>query len=368
MRRRALTLAAAGALLLAGCSAPQATPAPTAPQPSAEPDSAASAALAPVGEGTDLATGLAAPWSVARLDDGGVLVSERDTALIREIADDGGLREVGSIGAAAPSGEGGLLGIATLDDGDDRWLYSYATTADDNRIERRALTGAPGSHALGEPEEVLTGIAAAGTHNGGRIAFGPDGMLYATVGDAQSPGRAQDPESLNGKILRMQPDGSVPDDNPSDGSLVYSLGHRNPQGLDWDDDGTLWAAEFGQDTWDEVNRIEPGANYGWPEVEGAGGVEGFVDPVAAWPTDESSPSGLTVIDGTVFVAGLGGERLWTVQPDGSTRDFLVGGFGRIRDVLPGPDGTLWLLTNNTDGRGEPREGDDRLVQFELGEP
>ncbi|MEZ5189593.1 MAG: PQQ-dependent sugar dehydrogenase [Schumannella sp.] len=210
----------------------------------------------------------------------------------------------------------------------------------------------------------------------GRTAFGPDGMLYATTGDAGDPDSAQDESSLSGKILRMTPTGGVPDDNPFPGSLVYSLGHRNPQASPDTRTGQLWAAEFGQDTWDEFNRIEPGGNYGWPVVEGtaADGTAsaGYIDPWAQWPTDEASPSGLTYIDGTFFLAGLGGERLWAiyVDEDAGRADavaWYAGEYGRLRDVAPGPDGSLWILTNNTDGRGSPREGDDRILQVRLTE-
>ena len=171
--------------------------------------------------------------------------------------------------ASCTSGEGGLLGLAYLDDGAHRWLYAYETTDDDNRIIRIDVDDEAGARRA-SPRSCSSGLEKAGNHNGGRIAFGPDGMLYATVGDATNPDSAQDPASLNGKILRMTPTGDVPDDNPIAGSLVYSLGHRNPQGIAWDADGQLWAAEFGQDTWDEFNRIEPGGNYGWPVVEGIG--------------------------------------------------------------------------------------------------
>jgi|SRR5690625_4634726 len=230
---------------------------------------------------------------------------------------------------------------------------------------------------LAAPSDVATGLeapwsiafhdgTAAGNHNGGRIAFGPDGMLYVTTGDAGDPSHAQDPDSPAGKILRLTPDGEIPNDNPVDGSPVHSLGHRNPQGLDWADDGTLYASEFGQDTWDELNVIEPGGNYGWPEVEGIGGGE-FIDPVRQWRPAEASPSGLAVVDGSVVVASLRGERVWQVpigEPQRS-EDHLTGDHGRLRDVAEAPDGSLWILTNNTDGRGDPADGDDRVLRVPI---
>jgi glucose/arabinose dehydrogenase len=164
----------------------------------------------------------------------------------------------------------------------------------------------------------------------------------------------------------MTPTGGVPADNPTAGSLVYSMGHRNPQGLAWDATGQLFAAEFGQNRWDELNRIEPGGNYGWPTVEGKAGNPRFIDPVLQWPTDEASPSGLGYIGGTLFLAALKGERLWVIPPGATTsQPFFVGTYGRLRDAVPGPNGTLWLLTNNTDGRGFPHSGDDKLLQVKL---
>ena len=166
----------------------------------------------------------------------------------------------------------------------------------------------------------------------------------------------------------------MPTDNPFPGSLVYTLGHRNPQGIAWDEDGQLWASEFGQNTWDEFNRIDPGKNYGWPIVEGIGGRDGFVDPLIQWATSEASPSGLAFVHGTFFMATLRGARLWeisTATESGATPQahaWFVGEFGRLRDAVPGPDGTLWVLTNNTDGRGSPQEGDDKLLQVALGPP
>lgn len=361
--RRLIPALAAAAVLLAGCAAPPApSPTPT-PAGSATPAPTTASGVRPVGEPRDIATGLDAPWSILRLD-GETLVSQRDDARIVRVAADGSTSVVGTVPGVDPGGEGGLLGLAFLADGGRSWVYAYLTASGDNRIVRMPYDG-----TLGEPQLVLDGIRKAGNHNGGRIAFGPDGMLYATAGDAGHARLAQEPGSLNGKILRMTPTGGVPADNPTPGSYVYSLGHRNPQGLAWDADGQLWAAEFGQNTWDEFNRIEAGANYGWPEIEGRGGVDGFTDPVAQWPTSEASPSGLAYVDGTFFLAALRGQRLWAIQvdADGEARaaDHFVREFGRLRDVTAGSDGTLWFLTNNTDGRGDPRGGDDRILEVRL---
>lgn len=314
------------------------------------------------GETSTVVEDLAAPWSIA-FHEGAALISERDTARVLEISDDGDVREVAVIDGVEPRGEGGLLGIAVQ----EGWLYAYSTAADENRVQRFALSGSPGSIELGDPEMVLSGLAAATNHNGGRIAFGPDGMLYVTVGDAGERESAQDPRSLSGKILRIAPDGGMPEDNPVVGSPVYSLGHRNPQGLAWDDRGTMYASEFGQDTWDELNVIEAGGNYGWPEVEGVGDRGTFIDPVQQWAPDAASPSGIAIADGAIFVANLRGERVRRV-PLGdlsASTEFFPGEYGRIRDVAVAPDGALWVLTNNTDGRGRPATGDDRVIRIML---
>ncbi len=371
MKLPALSLAAVGALLLAGCSAPSeraASPQPAQASSSAGASATPLGAVAPTGERTELATSLQLPWSVVPLENGSALVSERDTALVIELTADGKAREVGAVPGVVPGGEGGLLGLAVLpgtDSGAGDWLYAYTTTESDNRVIRMPLGGEPGAISLGEPETIIDGIAKARTHNGGRLAFGPDGMLYVTTGDAGVPERSQDAGSLSGKILRLTPEGGVPDDNPTPGSAVWSLGHRNPQGVAWTEDGTMYAAEFGQNTWDELNRIEPGSNYGWPEVEGVGEDDRFVNPLIQWTTDESSPSGISAVGSTLFVAGLGGERLWMVQDASGAADdtVVLDDLGRVRDAVAAPDGTLWVLTNNT-GRS-PRAGDDRLVSLQL---
>ncbi|MGJ5726202.1 PQQ-dependent sugar dehydrogenase [Brevibacterium sp. H602] len=235
------------------------------------------------------------------------------------------------------------------------------------------LLGEAGDLSLGEEETILDGLPTANFHNGGRLAFGPDGMLYATLGDTGDRDSAQEETALSGKILRMTPDGDIPADNPFGDSLVFSMGHRNPQGIGWDDEGTMYASEFGQDTWDELNVIEAGGNYGWPEVEGivegddgsTGGDGDFIDPVQQWSPDEASPSGLAVTDDSILIAGLRGERLHQVPLDvlSASNELWTSEHGRLRDVVEAPDGSLLVLTNNTDGRGEPGPDDDRLLRF-----
>lgn len=373
LRRALRVVAPAGALVtalvLAGCapaSGPSAEAEGSPPATERSPEPAAGGAFIPSGEPEVLAEGLDVPWSVVVLDDGTTLISERETARVLELVD-GALREAGTVPGVLPQGEGGLMGLAALESDGERWLYAMHTAPDDNRIVRMPLQGEPGSVALGAPEEVLTGIPSAGTHNGGRLAFGPDGRLYATTGDAQDRPSSQDPESLGGKVLRLEPDGSVPTDNPAPGSPVYTLGHRNPQGLAWDSTGQLWASEFGQDTWDELNRLEPGGNYGWPEVEGQASAEGYVDPVAQWAPEEASPSGLAAAGDSLYLAALRGERLWRIETGDpvSTEAHHAGEFGRLRDAVLAPDGaSLLVLTNNT-SRDAAGPGDDRLLRIPL---
>lgn len=374
MRHRPAAAAAIGAgLLLAGCTAAPPPPAPTSsaspapasaaasPAPASTPAPTAAARIG--GTPEPVATDLNAPWSVV-FRDGTPLVSERNSGRILELAPDGSARPIGTVEGVAARGESGLLGLAVGREGS---LYVYSTGSDGNRVQRFAITGQPGSLSLGRPATLLERIPSASIHDGGRIAFGPDGMLYVTAGDASQRNSAQDRDSLAGKILRMTPDGDVPADNPFPGSLVYSYGHRNPQGIAWADDGTMFATEFGQNTWDELNIITPGANYGWPTVEGIAGREGFVDPVQQWQPTAASPSGMAHAGGTIFIANLRGQVLRSVpvaDPATSTEHFSRQ-YGRIRDVAVAPDGQLWFLTNNTDGRGDPRAGDDRILEVPL---
>jgi glucose/arabinose dehydrogenase len=259
----------------------------------------------------------------------------------------------------AATGEGGLLGLAVSPDyASDRLVYAYFTTARDNRIARFELGG--------DVRPILTGLRAGGIHDGGRIAFGPDGKLYAGVGETGDPSLAQDREAQNGKILRIDPDGGIPKDNPFAGSPVWTLGHRNVQGLAWDADGRLWATEFGQNTFDEVNLIRKGRNYGWPEVEGDGDTQGgrFTNPLVTWSTSDASPSGAAIIGNVLYIGALQGQAVLRVRLDGDRASKLspiYEGHGRIRTVVAAPDGSLWVTTSNTDGRGSPRAGDDRIV-------
>lgn len=310
-----------------------------------------------------VARDLDTPWDMAVTSDG-VYITESNRGRVSRIGADGRRTTVKSF-PVNPAGEGGLLGLAASPDYDqDGWLYTYRTTANDNEVLRFNSGGAV--------ETILDGIPAAGNHNGGRIAFGPDGMLYVGTGDAAMPTLAQDRGSLAGKILRLTPEGDVPDDNPFPDSPVWSLGHRNVQGLAWAEDKTMFASEFGPDRDDEINRIVPGGNYGWPSVTGVAGRAGFRDPVVVRQPSVASWSGLTILqdgqvtewEGHLFAAALRGRRLWDLDPTGAaTTERLVGEFGRLRHVARAPDGALWVLTHNTDGRGTPAADDDRILRI-----
>ncbi len=316
-----------------------------------------------------VATGLEVPWGVAFLPNGDAIVTERDSARVLRIdADSHEVAELGRVPEAAPRVEAGLLGVAVSPSYDeDSLIYLYLTTATDNRVVKVPIERG----ALGSPEVILDGIPNGAIHDGGQLEFGPDGHLYVSTGETGEPELAQDPDSLGGKILRITTDGDPAPGNPDPDSPVWSLGHRNVQGLAFDDDGRLWASEFGEQTWDELNLIEPGANYGWPMVEGRSGTDGtgnLVDPVAVWRTDEASPSGLAWHDGSLWLAALRGERLWQVPTDGASIsdpvDWFVGDYGRMRGVVSAPDGTLWVTTSNRDGRGDPARDDDRILIVE----
>jgi glucose/arabinose dehydrogenase len=357
--------------LVAGCSdgteaAGDRTPAPTGGGTTATATPSTSAPVVRARVAGVVATGLASPWGIAFLPDGSALVSERDTARIVRVTPQGDVSTVGRVDGVDGSGEGGLLGIALSPAYQtDRTLFAYVTSGRENVVVRMTYDG----NGLAGQRRILGGIPSGPIHDGGRIAFGPDGFLYVGTGEAGRGLPAQDPDDLGGKILRITPEGEPAPGNPDAGSPVWSRGHRNVQGLAWDARGRMWASEFGQDTWDELNRIVPGGNYGWPDVEGRSGDDRFRNPVRQWHTDVASPSGIAVADGSVFMAGLRGERLWQIplldHGTGKPTALLTGRYGRLRAVAVAPDGSLWLLTNNTDGRGSPRDGDDRIVRLTL---
>lgn len=278
---------------------------------------------------------------------------------------------MGVVAGVVPNGEGGLLGLAVSPRfDDDHTVYVYFTSASDNRIA--ALTLNAEATAIAGQTDILTGIPAAGNHNGGRLLAAMDGTLFVGTGDAGVKSRAQDLGSLAGKILHITGTGQPAPGNPlAKAPLVYSYGHRNVQGLAFDATGRLWASEFGQNAYDELNLIQPGGNYGWPEAEGPSDDPRFVPPYRYWPTSDASPSGLAIVGDTALMATLRGARLWLIplgDTGGLTKPvaWLTGEYGRLRTVLPAPDGSVWLTTSNTDGRGDVRPGDDRILQLSPG--
>ncbi|WP_372734600.1 sorbosone dehydrogenase family protein [Nocardioides sp.] len=344
---------------------PTGSPDSTSPSTGSSSPSAASDGQPQVLE--TIAEDLEVPWGLAFLPGGDAIVTERDSARVLRINGTAyGVTEVGTIGEAAPQGEGGLLGVAVSPDfANDKLLYFYLSSAKDNRIVTARLNG----KTLSKTKPLLTGIPLGAIHDGGRMVFGPDGLLYVSTGETGDPELAQDTKSLAGKILRLTPDGEPAPGNPL-GTEPWSFGHRNVQGLAFTDDEALWASEFGQSTFDELNRIEGGGNYGWPDFEGEGGAaEGFIDPQAVWGTDVASPSGLAFADGALWMAALRGNRLWKIPLDDNgdaeqPQAFFVGEYGRMRTVTTAPDGTLWLTTSNLDGRGNPVDGDDRILRIQ----
>jgi glucose/arabinose dehydrogenase len=339
---------------------------------------------------TTVATGLRIPWGLAFLPDGTALVTERGNSVPtfdgngRGGVDSSGIPRIMSVTSTGTVteaqrlpevdlrlGEGGLLGIAVSPDyATDKWVYVYYSATNDNRIARLHL-GQP-------PEPIVTGIPVTGGdgaryHQGGRLAFGPDGMLYASVGETYFDSEiAQDRNSLGGKILRMTPEGRPAPGNPFPDSLVWTYGHRNVQGLAWDSKGRMYASELGSKTYDEVNLIEPGRNYGWPRVEGFSTDALFTNPIATWtPTSIASPSGIAVLGDHLYVACLRGQSLYRLDLDGRNPRKLLSTYGRLRTVTVAPDGSLWVTTSNRDQTGNedrlPQNADgDRILRVTVG--
>jgi glucose/arabinose dehydrogenase len=385
MTRLAAAIAATvGAALLAACSeggdpdalGPQSsepqpstiTARPDQPSPRASTSEPADQSLRPRVTRT-VAGGLEVPWGVTFLPDGSAVVGERDSGRVLSVRPGGRVTEIGRVEATAAQGEAGLLGLAASPSyAEDRTVFAYVTTGSDNRVVRFTVEDG----RMGEVEPVLTGIPNGFIHDGGRLLFAEDGTLFVSTGEIGEPDLAQDVDSLGGKVLHITTDGEPAPDNPREGSPVWSMGHRNVQGLAFDDRGRLWATEFGQNTWDELNQVRKGRNYGWPVYEGRGegpGSERYRDPFVTWRTQDASPSGLAFLDGSLWAGALRGERLWQVPVTddgvGSPRGWFVGDHGRIRTVTATPQGTLWITTSNRDGRGDPGPDDDRILEVAL---
>lgn len=367
MRSRFVVVAALAATLFAitGCTAEPGSP------PSASPPAAGSASPSAGDQPSvvvldEVINGVGIPWGIDFFDNGDAIVSLRDTAELLRLSPDGARTSLGVVpGVADDTDEGGLLGLA-LKPGDPDTLFAYLTSATDNRVVRMSIAGG----AIRGVTPIVTGIARAANHNGGQLAFGPDGSLFVSTGDAADGPLAQDTGSLNGKILRVDENGNPVEGNPF-GNRVYSYGHRNVQGLSFDSQGRLWATEFGQDTTDELNLIEAGGNYGWPAEEGPGDDPSSTDPFVSWtPTSTASPSGLEIVDDVAYLGALRGTALFAVpltgDRAGQTFRLLEGEYGRIRSVAVAPDGALWITTSNTAGWIDPRPGDDRILRLRVG--
>lgn len=321
-----------------------------------------------------IATNLQIPWSLSFAPDGRLFVTERQ-GRVRILAPGGAFTTALTLDDVYTESEAGLLGLALDPDfSTTRLVYLYYTARTSGGPVNRVVRYRESGGALAEAAVLLDGIPGHPIHDGGRLRFGPDGFLYVATGDAAVTARSQDLASLAGKILRIARDGSTPRANPYS-SPLFSLGHRNPQGLDWHPvTGALYADEHGETGNDEVNLIEAGANYGWPTIQGANTRPDMRSPLTFY-SPSVAPSGSSFYRGTrmpgftndFFVATLRGTRLLRLKVSGaqvlSQEALLSGTFGRLRDVVSAPDGYLYFCTNNRDGRGSPIATDDRVLRI-----
>ncbi len=312
-------------------------------------------------------TNLEVPWALAFLPDGSMLVTERP-GRVRLIDKEGKLllTSVAQLLDVKPIGEGGLHGITIHPDfSNNKFVYLYYTYGESgNQTLNQVVRFKFENNTLLDRTVILDKIPGAPNHDGGRIKFGPDKLLYITTGDAQNPSLAQDTNSLAGKILRITDDGKPAPNNPF-GNNVLSYGHRNPQGITWDNYGKLWAVEHGQSATDELNLIEVGKNYGWPKIRGDQKQNGLENPILHSGSDTWAPSGAAYLNGSVFFAGLRGQALYQASMDSkgvTLTEHLKGEIGRIREVVVGPDNLLYITTSNRDGRGIPDSEDDRVIR------
>ena len=378
----------------------------------------------PTGKTKTLITGLRAPWELLFLPDGQALIDERDSGTISQIDKDFNLRKVAFTSTTPPCVkfcEGGTLGMTYAADraGGKLSLFVFLTTLKDNRILKYDLdSDEAGNWSLANKRAILDGIDRSGlstTHNGGRLAIGPDGKLWVSLGDAGMSGStSQNWDRLAGSVLRVNLDGSVPSDNPRPGLYAWAKGLRDTQGMAWDNYGNMWTTEFGQDTWDELNLMEKGKNYGWPKAEGfykyvptplppgnpgsdnQGTAESpapkptipsmpsdkdlmkdsrYTAPYLTWHPEEAACSGIAFVRGSLISACLRGGKLWVIpvlgdKKLGKPQAFFAGKFGRIRKATLAPDGSVWIITSNKDGRGGWSKGgenplDDRVIRVEM---
>ncbi|MFK2824190.1 PQQ-dependent sugar dehydrogenase [Bacillus sp. B190/17] len=347
----------AALILLSGCASPEkGTSKSTASQ---NPTADAST------ETEVIAENLQVPWDITKLDDT-FFISQRGGNIVHVLPN--GKKELMELKLSQPvlhEGEGGLLGFE-LDPGfsQNHLAYVYHTYHDGERILNRIIQIQKQENLWKETKVLLAGIPGGFIHNGGRLAIGPDSKLYVTAGDAGMKQSAQNIQTLSGKILRLNLDGSVPEDNPFEDSYVFSYGHRNPQGIAWSENRTMYAAEHGQSAHDEINIITPGKNYGWPVIEGGEKKAGMETPMIHSGNETWAPSGMAYHDGKLFIATLRGEKLLALNLENKEMTVFFDQGGRLRDVYVDND-SLYVVTNNTDGRGTPAENDDRLLYLSL---
>ncbi len=305
-------------------------------------------------------------WALDFLPDGSLIFTERGGKVFAFNSGKDTLpRMLAEFSEVASVGEGGLLGIAVHPRfTENNFIYLYHTYGKNGELFNRVIRVKKSGDALVEKKIIVDAIPGAEVHNGGRIKFGPDGMLYIATGDAALSAHAQDISSLAGKILRINDDGTIPESNPFPNSAVYSYGHRNPQGLAWDSKGNLWATEHGASAGDEVNFILKGKNYGWPTIRGVQKSAGMESPVLESGSSTWAPAGAAVLNSSLFFTGLRGQALYEIDiKTRSLKTHFKGQFGRIRDVVRGPDNFLYLLTSTRDGRGVPMKGDDQIIRI-----
>jgi glucose/arabinose dehydrogenase len=313
-----------------------------------------------------VATQLDIPWSISKVGQtfylterkGAILQVDEETKKITR-------QELKLKKNVYPIGEGGLLGFTlTPDFENSNEAYIYHTYEENNQVQNRVVLIEKRGNVWSEKKSLIERIPGGRIHNGGRLKFGPDGNLYIATGDAGVPDNAQNLINLAGKILRMERDGSIPIDNPFENSFIYSYGHRNPQGLVWDENNNLYATEHGQSAHDEINLIQPGLNYGWPIIEGDEESPGLESPLFQSGENTWAPSGLDYFNGKLYVATLRDQRIRSFDLDTKEINVEFAQAGRMRDIfIEGTD--LYALTNNRDGRGSPQEDDDKLIKFRI---